>query len=128
VRLLLDTCTFLWLSLEPGNVSSKVREAFENRTNDVFFSIASAWEISIKYQLGRIGLPESPDLYIPARAAIYQLTMIDIDMRHALFAGALPLHHKDPFDRMLVAQAQIEGLTVMTPDTAFAPYGVSLFW
>ena len=128
MRLLLDTCTFLWLALEPENVSIKVRAAFEDRTNEVFFSVASAWEIAIKYQLGRIGLPDSPDLYIPNRAAVFELAMMEIRTPHALFAGGLPLHHKDPFDRMLVAQAKIEGLTVMTPDVAFAPYGVPLLW
>ena len=128
MRLLLDTCTFLWLALNPENVSTKVRDVFENRTNTLFFSAASAWEITIKHQLGRMGLPDPPNIYIPARAVIYDLEMIDIRMPHALLAGSLPLHHKDPFDRMLIAQAKIEELIVMTPDIAFAPYGVPLLW
>ena len=128
MRLLLDTCTFLWLALNPENVSTKVRDVFENRTNTLFFSAASAWEITIKHQLGRMGLPVPPNIYIPARAVIYDLEMIDIRMPHALLAGSLPLHHKDPFDRMLIAQAKIEELIVMTPDIAFAPYGVPLLW
>ncbi len=128
MRLLLDTCTFLWLGLSPENVSTKVRDAFENQANMLFFSTASAWEITIKHQLGRMGLPDPPDIYIPARAAIYDLQMIDIRMPHALLAGSLPIHHKDPFDRMLIAQAKIEELIVMTPDIAFAPYGAAVLW
>lgn len=105
-----------------------IRDIFQVPQNPVYFSVASAWEISIKYKLGQVRLPDPPDRYVPDRIARYNLVAIDISLSHAIRAGALQLHHKDPFDRMLIAQAEIEGLTIATPDSAFSPYGVPLIW
>jgi PIN domain nuclease of toxin-antitoxin system len=128
LRLLLDTCTFLWLTASPERVPADVRESFQDARNTVHFSVASAWEISIKHKLGQLRLPDRPERYLSDRIARYNLTTIDVGLPHAIRAGALPFHHKDPFDRMLIAQAALENLTIATPDPAFAPYGVPLIW
>ncbi len=91
-------------------------------------SVGSVWEIAIKHGLGRLDLPEPPDRYLPDRMAYYQIEGLDIGLQHVVMAGALPSHHNDPFDRLLIAQAIIEDLTILTPDRAFAPYGVKVMW
>ncbi len=126
--ILLDTCTFLWLENNSPRVPPSIRLAAEDKRNRIWFSASSAWEIAIKFKLGQIVLPDPPERYIPARIASSSLRVIDIGLSASIRAGSLPLHHKDPFDRMLIAQAEIEGLTIATPDHAFAPYGVPLLW
>ena len=128
MKLLLDTCTFLWLTLDPDKLPDRVRESYRNEGNDIFFSVVSIWEIAIKHRLGKARLPDDPERYVPLRIASYGLNVVDIKTPHGLRAGALPLHHKDPFDRMIIAQAELEDLVVMTPDEAFRPYGVPLLW
>jgi PIN domain nuclease of toxin-antitoxin system len=97
-------------------------------SNLIYFSVGSAWEISIKHNLGQIDLPHAPNKYIPANLARYKLILIDAKLEHTIRAGGLPIHHKDPFDRLLIAQAQIEALTIATPDRAFAAYDVERLW
>lgn len=128
MKILLDTCTFLWLTSNSPRATARIRSAFEDRSNLIYFSVSSAWEISIKHNLRQLDLPETPDHYIPARIASYGLTLMDVTLAHAIRAGGLPIHHKDPFDRMIIAQAQIEGLAIATPDPAFAAYDVERFW
>lgn len=109
-------------------MSAKVRSAFEDRTNEICFSASSAWEIAIKHNIGQIELPTTPSLFIATRIADYSLSLLEITLDHALAAGGLPMHHKDPFDRMLIAQARLEGIPIATPDKAFATYDVDRFW
>jgi len=128
LRILLDTCSFLWLASDSPRLTAKIKRAFEDRTNVFYFSVSSAWEIAIKHKLGQIDLPEAPERYIQTRIMTYDLQLIDVSLGHALRAGSLPIHHKDPFDRMIIAQAQVEGLMVATPDKAFVPYDAEIFW
>jgi len=128
VRLLLDTCCFIWISGSPDHLSARVVDAFRQPENEIYFSASSAWEMAIKYKAGRLDLPESPETYIPKRLVSYRVPILDIGLKHVLAAGALPLHHYDPFDRLLIAQAKTEGLTIATPDKAFRAYDVSLLW
>ena len=128
MRLLLDTCAFLWLDGNPDRLPVKVRQAYQSSQNSVYLSVASAWEISIKSKLRQLTLPDQADRYVADCIAAYGLLVVDIGLEHALHAGNLDLHHKDPFDRMLIAQAEVEGLIIATPDPAFAPYGVPLLW
>ncbi|HLG88050.1 MAG TPA: type II toxin-antitoxin system VapC family toxin [Alphaproteobacteria bacterium] len=128
MRLLLDTCTFLWLTIEPKRVPKRVTEVFRDGETAAFLSIASAWEIAIKHKLGRLDLPLPPSRYIPERIAQYGLDVLDIRLPHVTEAGSLPLYHNDPFDRLLIAQAGCEGLTVATPDPSFGPYDVRTMW
>ena len=92
--------------------------------SQLLLSAASSWEIAIKYAIGRLPLPEEPDVYVPARMRASGVMSLQISHTHALRVAALPRHHDDPFDRLLVAQAQLEGLTVITADPAFDRYDV----
>ena len=92
----------------------------------LLLSSASSWEIAIKYANGRLPLPEAPETYVPSRMQATGLESLPVTHTHALRVAALPRHHDDPFDRMLVAQAQLEGLTVVTADPAFEPYDVAV--
>lgn len=98
-------------------------------TNELWFSVASIWEMGIKVANGKLPLPEPIDTYINTRMALLDARMLEITASHALRAAALPLHHKDPFDRMLIAQAQMEEMTLVTADRIFWQYSdTSLVW
>jgi PIN domain nuclease of toxin-antitoxin system len=128
VRLLLDTHALLWWLFDDPNLSSTARLAVANPQNEVLVSAASAWEITTKHRLGR--LPEAGD--VPVQLPRYlnraRFGVLNISLEHAMAAGALPGPHKDPFDRMLVAQARIEHLAVATADRVFRDYGVEVIW
>lgn len=132
MRVLLDTCTFVWLLGSPSLVPERARDLLERDADAIVVSAASAWELSIKRKLGKLGelSPIARDLGAFVRQAIdtYLFEELPIDAAHAALAGDLPLHHRDPFDRMLVAQARIEGLIVLSPDPAFDAYGVERRW
>jgi PIN domain nuclease of toxin-antitoxin system len=121
--LLLDTHVFLWWRTSPARLNASAREAIAN-TPVVFVSAASAWEANIKIQLGRLTLPE-PFGHGVDHSGFQRLA---ISFEHAEAAAMLPRHHGDPFDRMLVAQAQLEGCTLVSHDQSLAPYGVSILW
>lgn len=122
MRLLLDTHALLWALAEPRELATSARDAIEDGRNEVLVSAVSAWEIAIKRTLGRLDAPE--ELVGAMHEAAFAPLAITVE--HALVAGVLPLHHRDPFDRMLVAQAIVEGLTIVTRDTRFSSYGVPL--
>jgi PIN domain nuclease of toxin-antitoxin system len=124
MRLLLDTHIFIWACSKPHALSADQREAISNPDNDVFVSAASAWEISIKHSLGRLEFPL--DRFEDCVSAM-GCTCFGMAMAHAIAAGRLPRHHDDPFDRMLIAQAQIEGMTLVTVDSKFQHYNILLF-
>ena len=127
VRLLLDTHALLWWLFDDPRLSSIARSAIADPQNEVIISAASAWEIATKHRLGR--LPEAGD--VAARLPHYlrraRLSVLSISLEHAMAAGALPGPHTD-FDRMLVAQARVEDLTVATTDPVFRDYGVAVVW
>ena len=124
MRLLLDTHVFLWATAEPGRLAPSVRQALTAPTNSILVSVASVWEIAIKRALGRLDFPLEELDAVLARAGFTHLL---IDAGHAIAAGGLPRHHADPFDRMLVAQSQAEGLALVSEDAAIAAYDVRLF-
>jgi PIN domain nuclease of toxin-antitoxin system len=128
VRVLLDTHTFLWWNLDAPQLSDRVREIIGDGRNEIFFSAASGWEIAIKYARGRLELPEPPDLYVSQRLALHRFTPLPIQMSHALQVHGLPDIHQDPFDRLLVAQSQMEGLPLLTVDEHIKQYGVTVIW
>ncbi len=128
MRFLLDTCTFLWLTANPERLPARIISAIEKSENDLVLSVASAWEISIKYRLRRLDLPDQPNRYIPQRLSEYRIRSLAIGLTHVIEAAAMPLHHNDPFDRLLIGQAVIENLTIITPDAAFLPYAAPVFW
>ncbi len=128
MRLLIDTQVFLWLVVGDARLPRGARQSIADRSNDVFLSAASAWEIALKATLGRLPLPPLPRNWVGDAAARLGFVALPIDLEHAFGAGTLPTHHRDPFDRMLIAQAQAEGLTIVTVDRAFERYDVPLLF
>ena len=102
--------------------------ALEDVENDLFFSVASSWEISIKYQFGRLRLPSPPGDFIPAQLLQDQITVVPIENRHAFLIPQLPNYHNDPFDRMLIAQAMAESMILLTADPKIPKYEIKTFW
>ncbi|OGQ00812.1 MAG: twitching motility protein PilT [Deltaproteobacteria bacterium RBG_19FT_COMBO_52_11] len=128
MKILLDTHAFLWWITDDQKLSSRAREVISDAENELFFSAASGWEISIKVQLGRLKLPEEPERFIPEQLRLNFIRSLPIQMRHALFVSTLPNHHRDPFDRMLVAQAQLEEMSILSADLQMSRYQVELIW
>ncbi|HET7662243.1 MAG TPA: type II toxin-antitoxin system VapC family toxin [Rhodanobacteraceae bacterium] len=128
VSLLLDTHAFLWAVMQPDKLSSKVRKRLENPSTEIILSAASAWEIATKHRLGK--LPSAKALLADFDEVIRQLDarMLAVNHVHALKAGGFRQSHRDPFDRMLAAQAQVEGLTLVSKDTALLQFGIKLLW
>jgi PIN domain nuclease of toxin-antitoxin system len=124
VKLLLDTHVFLWLQTEPERLGEHLRLVQDQR-NVLVVSAASSWEIAIKYQLGKLPLPEPPERYVPQRIRAIGAETAPIEHPHALAVSSLPAIHRDPFDRLLVAQAAMLGLTIMTADPALTEYPVA---
>lgn len=124
MQLLLDTHAFIWSAASPQTLSSSARNAIQDPANDVYVSSAVVWEIAIKYGLGKITLPLKPESWIPSRIIALGFKSLPIRQEHALAVLALPNHHDDPFDRIMVAQAQIEGLALVTRDSRVQKYSV----
>ena len=124
----MDTCTFLWVATDASRLSPALRPVLEDSANELLLSAASGWEISIKHALGRLDLPEAPSLFMARAIGVFQLATLPIGFAHAVRGGELPLHHRDPFDRLLIAQAEIEALPLATPDPAFRPYAIEVMW
>lgn len=128
MRLLLDTHALLWWLEGNRRLSPKARRAVEDESNHVFVSAASAWEITIKVRLGRLPIAGPIASDVAAAISDQGFEGLDITVRHGQRAGELPGFHEDPFDRMLVAQALAEGLTLVSNDEIFDAYGVRRFW
>jgi len=125
VRILLDTHVWLWMLVSPDRIGREAREELADRENNLVLSAASSWEIAIKYRLGKLPLPEPPGEFIPPRLARDGIVPLPIEHAHATRVADLPELHRDPFDRLLVAQAQLEDLTIFTADDKLARYDVS---
>jgi PIN domain nuclease of toxin-antitoxin system len=128
VRLLLDTATFLWVINDASELSAQARELFVDPGNEVYLSSVSAWEIALKYGLGRLPLPEPPDRFVPAQRKQHGIDPLQLEEEAALHLTRLPLLHKDPFDRMLVCQAIVDNLVILTPDDLVTQYPVRTIW
>lgn len=126
MRLLVDTHVWLWLQTTPDRVDAVTLQALADEANDLYLSAASGWEIAIKYRLGKLALPQLPEVYVPDRMRTSATTPLAIEHAHALRVANLPDHHRDPFDRMLIAQAQLLGLPIVTADPQFSVYDVEL--
>jgi len=126
MRLLLDTHVWLWMIAERERFSVDVAALLENSANDLLLSAASSWEIAIKHSLGKLTLPAPPAKYVPEQIAKTGVTPLPVEHSHALRVAELALHHRDPFDRLLVAQAELERATLLTADVHFAPYGIPI--
>ncbi len=128
MRLLLDTCTFLWIVGGDKALSVRARAAFVDPESEVFLSAASAWEIAVKHRLGKLPLPAPPEEFVPAQRAAHGIEALPVDEEAALQVAKLPDLHRDPFDRMLIAQAIVGGLVLATPDDPIRQYPVRTLW
>lgn len=126
MRLLLDTHVWLWLQTEPERLGDRALEIVEDPTTELHLSAASAWEIAIKYSLGKLPLPMLPAEYVPQRMQASGVLALAVEHAHAAQVATLPLHHRDPFDRLLVAQAQIERMRLLTADPVLEVYDVEV--
>lgn len=128
MRVLLDTHTFLWWITDSPQLSPRAREVIGDGSTELFVSAASGWEIAIKARLGRLKLLDEPERLIPEQIALNAIQSLPVHMAHALHAYNLPNHHRDPFDRMLIAQAQLEQIPLMTADPQISRYPVEVIW
>jgi PIN domain nuclease of toxin-antitoxin system len=128
MKLLLDTCVFLWAVADPDKLSEAARTAFLDASNSRYLSAASAWEIGIKYSRGKLPLPKSPMYYIPRLREESGIEPLPVDEREALHAAQLIQLHSDPFDRLLISQAILHDMAILSPDETLAQYPVRVIW
>ena len=127
MKLLVDTHAFLWFMAGDARLSATARRALEEDEGEWWLSAASVWELSIKSSLSRLVLPAPASEYVAEKVRA-GLRVLSVEWVHAAAVERLPFHHRDPFDRLLVAQAQIERLAIVTGDSAFGRYGVRVVW
>lgn len=128
MRLLLDTHAFLWFVTNDPQLSATAQALIADPTNDVYLSPASYWEIAIKVSIGKYPLTVPFETFFTTVILGNDFEVLPVEVRHAARLATLPMHHKDPFDRMIVAQALVEGMPVVSADPALDPYGVTRLW
>lgn len=128
MRLLLDTCTFLWIITDDNRLSLQARNLFTDKNNEVYLSSVSTWEITLKFGLGKLKLPAEPKKYIPLQRKKHKIMSHSLDEEATLYISKLPDIHKDPFDRMLICQAITSDMLLLTPDEFISQYPVKCDW
>jgi PIN domain nuclease of toxin-antitoxin system len=128
LRALLDSHAFIWWVLDTPSLSQRCREILSDRANEIALSVASLYEIAYKATQGRLTLPEEPASYLRDRLMANDFSALPIEPTHALRAATLPPIHRDPFDRIIVAQAQLEAIPILTADPAIGRYDVETIW
>jgi PIN domain nuclease of toxin-antitoxin system len=128
MNLLLDTHTFIWFIMGSPNLSAYARALIEEVANEKFLSVASLWEIAIKLSIGKLTLSAPFDVLVPQQLSLNGFELLNIEIDHAAVVAALPFHHRDPFDRLLIAQAMVENMPVVSIDTVFDAYPVKRLW
>ena len=128
MRVLVDTHTFLWALLQDHRLSASAKQVLSSREHELYFSLVSLWEIAIKMKIGKLNTVGSSVTYIRDEMAEYGMELLPIRYEHILELERLPLHHSEPFDRLLIAQAVAESLPILTHDEKFPLYPVKLIW
>ena len=128
MRILIDTQCWLWMLSEPDRFSARTRRRILDTGNERVLSAASTWEIAIKYSLGKLELPEPPSQFIRSRMALTLTSSLAVELAHTFQVSVLPFHHRDPFDRLIIAQAMVEKLRVISIDAGFDTYGAPRDW
>lgn len=128
MKLLLDTCSFIWMVSSPAKLSPVAVKALNNAENEIILSLTSVLEITLKWQAGKLTFPDKPEVWVPSEIAKWKLATREIDAASIFCSGTLPPIHKDPFDRLLVGLAVTQRLTIVTPDTHISSYKVSTLW
>ena len=127
-RLLLDTHAFLWFVTEDPKLSATAQHMIAAGSNEPLLSAACVWEIVIKVSIGRLPIPGPLDSFIPEQLSTNRIVLLPIELKHLLEIARLPLHHRDPFDRLLIAQAVVEGIPIVSADPAFDQYPIERIW
>lgn len=128
MQVLLDTHSFLWWIGDDHQLSDKARSTIEDSSNQIFLSAASGWEIAIKTQLGKLTLPHSPEVFVSEQLQLNGFQPLSVSLSHSLHTASLPAIHRDPFDRILVAQSQVEKMAIITSDPLIQRYKVNTIW
>ncbi len=128
MRYLLDTHAFLWWNMDDAQLSPLAKELIADGNNEIFLSAATAWEIAIKTGRGRLALPDDPTRYVHSRMNLNGFQALPVQIHHAVQVYKLPMHHADPFDRLLIAQSQIESMPLITADVEIRKYEVEVVW
>ena len=128
MKLLLDSHAFVWMHDQPDKLSSNVADKIIDPANEVYLSVATVWELQIKIKLGKFSFSDRLDNVIADQRRVNGLQILPVSLSHALYVDKLPVHHKDPFDRLLIAQAIVEKMTLVSSDKLFAKYDVDLLW
>ncbi|RLT41431.1 MAG: type II toxin-antitoxin system VapC family toxin, partial [Chloroflexi bacterium] len=126
MKLLLDTHTFIWWDLEPGQLSPRGLSLCQNASNQMVLSVASVWEMQIKIQLGKLQFPKPLRQMIAEQQEANQMEILPVALEHVLALAGLPMLHKDPFDRLIIAQAKTEAITLLSRDPRMAAYPVAV--
>lgn len=126
MRVLLDTHVALWMTTEPARLAEGVRTLLRSADTTALLSAAVAWELAIKWRLGKLELPAPPRELVPSMTTVFALTPLPINQLHTVAVAELPEHHRDPFDRLLVAQAQVEGVPLVTADRRLSRYDIEV--
>lgn len=124
MKYLVDTKVFLWMQAEPEKLGPRTAEILSQANSELYLSAASAWEIAVKYRLGRVVLPDRPQRYVPQRMAASRILHLPIDANHALGVCGLDDHLSDPVDRLLVSQVKADNMRLVTADPVFGDYGI----
>lgn len=128
MRLLLDTCVFLWLATEPSRLSQAATNALDDEQNELFLSDVSIWEITLKHKAGKLPLPDAPRVWVPEELQFHGIQSVPIVSEAMFVAVELPGDHRDPFDRLIGAHAQLGGFQLVSPDDAFKTLGIDSVW
>jgi PIN domain nuclease of toxin-antitoxin system len=128
MKLLLDTHAFLWFIIGSSNLSDAARALIEDAANERFLSVASLWEMAIKLSIGKLSFSSPFDVLIPQQLSLNGIDLLNIEVAHAAIVATLPFHHRDPFDRLLIAQAIVEKMPVVSIDAALDTYGITRLW
>jgi PIN domain nuclease of toxin-antitoxin system len=128
MKLLLDTCTFLWVTAGSPKLSITARRSFQDFANEAYLSAVSAWKIALKHAIGTLSLDEEPHRFVPKYRALHGIDPLALSEDTVLHLGRLPDLHRDPFDRMLICQAMVEGMAILTPDQLIRQYPVRTIW
>jgi PIN domain nuclease of toxin-antitoxin system len=128
MNLLLDTHAFLWLDADPSRLSPAAADACADLNNQLWLSVASVWEIQIKRALGKLRLQRSVRETVLAQQNTNGIQILAVELAHTLELESLPLHHKDPFDRLLIAQARFRGWPIVSHDSEVSNYGIHVIW
>lgn len=128
MKALLDTHTFLWWIANDPQLSLRARQVMVDSNTELFLSVASGWEIAIKSHLGKLRLPPDLQGFVAEQVRVNGIQVLPIEMMHVLHVHTLPDHHRDPFDRLLVAQSQLEKMPILTGDAQIGRYAVTVIW